>query len=200
MTLSKRARARRKKAEQEWGDIRSLGIAVFRDPNARKRFKFRSSESIEQAAKEAKAAFPGSKIVYGKAKKGQRWRATVVFPYPISREVLAKRIKKIKLSDPTGGRVHLLAGHRKPKTLMEPLSVAHRHARAALAEAQDQLLTDYFQYHVGDSDDDDMEPEQIARSVARIDRRKRRPKKRTPKKPNKRSPKKPKKPKKRRKK
>jgi len=142
---------------------------VFRN----RRGAWDGDEAIEKVVAEAKSAFPGSKVQWGKKRRGARWRASIVFKYPVSREVLAEKLGKVPIKNPKNGRVHLLAGHRKPRTLFEPLSAAHANAREALSEAQDQLLTDYFQYRV-DEPEDEMDDEQIKRAVARIDRRKKR--------------------------
>lgn len=162
--ISKAKRARRAKAEREWGEVRALGLSVYRN----KRGAFSSDEALALAVAEARAAFPGSKIKYGKATRGKRWRAEVVFPFPISREVMAKKIGRVAKTKGQNSRLHMIAIMRNRS--VEPLSNAHANAREAVSEAQDQLLTNYFQYP-RDDDSEDMDEQQIKHAVARIDRR-----------------------------
>lgn len=164
--LSAAERAKRAKAVKEWGDVRALSLSVYRN----KRGAFDSDASIKSAITEAKKAFPGAKVVLGKKTKGKRWRASIVFQYPISREVMAKRLGSVKWGkiDKKNGRLHLLAEMRNRS--VEPLSAAHANAKEAATEAQDQLLTNYFQYP-RDDDDEEMSDQSIKRAVAKISRR-----------------------------
>lgn len=169
--ISKRERAKRRQAEREWGDVRALSLSVYRN----KRGAFDSDAALKSAIAEARKAFPGAKIELGKKTKGKRWRASIVFAYPISREVMAKRLGSIKWGkiDKKNGRLHLLAQMRNRS--VEPLSAAHANAKEAATEAQDQLLTNYFQYP-RDDDAEEMDEVAIRRAVGKIARRKKRKK------------------------
>lgn len=164
--LSKAARARRRVAEREWGDQRSLGLSVYQN----KRGAFDSEAALKSALKTAQRAFPGSKIKIAKPYKrgGKRWRGSIVFAYPISREILAAKIGAVKWNaiEKRNGRLHLLTESKSRK--VEPLSAAHANPIEAATEAQDQLLTNYFQYP---RDDDEPEEVDVVRAVAKIDRK-----------------------------
>lgn len=152
--------------------MRALAISVYRN----KRGAFDSDAALRSAIAEARKAFPGSTVELGKARKGARWRASIVFEFPISREVMAKKLGAVKWGkiDKKNGRLHLLAQMRNRS--VEPLSAAHANAKEAATEAQDQLLTNYFQYP-RDDDEDEMDEIQIRRAVSKIDLRRRKKRK-----------------------